>query len=1033
MIHRRRTARSLAAGVGFGLLVLAGFTWLARFALPSGQGAPAQETATPPASATATTAPPTPDTTVVPPATPVETEPSPVAPCRVVGAPLALDETGDDRWAWSTLQNIGETPVRPSAIQLGWTGPFTLTQVVLEVGGGNRVALFGGATASPALATLASPDGKDAIGPGQTARLGMRFTTARSGAALVTGPAVVFFAEGCTLALSENASGRCALNIGAIRPAGNNPLRIAFSVTNRGTSASQVTALDVTWPVDANGAITALYIDGRLVRSFTPPLADSPGTLRLDRLLADPVVVGVAQSVSIWLEFERPAAHSPYAVTVATRDGCLVSGTTWLDAPGCGVVASDVATRGATLQLRLSNSLPVSQTLGALDVFWPAGANGPLVALRWDGTEIWRGRVTTVPASLALDGSAVLRGRATARLELEFDPPTSASDNTSGAVSGGDYTLVAGFRGGCQIVFSTQRGPSAGCRVASGDLARRQGVPEVQVNLANTSGAATLGRLAVSWPARNGPLVGAWLGATPLFQGRQPPGSEAFTIDVPSSPDVRLGPNTSAPLRLAFGTRASRHGYGLALSFTDALGASCAQLLVTAPQTAPDCHLDITRVALEGAREIEATLVNNGQDEVEVRFVNLVWPTNDGHNRLLDITLIDPDDVEYALWTGAAREVPARIPLSGLRAAIIDPGEVVRMRLHFDELFGLSSVATQVQLTVGTAEGCQASFPGDGEALRAERDAFHGMILDLPRGSPWGWWTIEIRQSAVREVRPVRVGAETSFEPSAVTPRTGDLVRVEALQYDDGWRAARITFLGAGELVQYIGRITEVSTGASGGGHPSWIRINAFAGTIRIVDDTRVDGAIEIGALVEVEGMLDAEGGLTATRVLRQASAVTEVVSVRGVVQDARDAPELGPSVQIWTVDKYRVQVDMRDPDNRWLDPPYDRHPEVGDRVEVRGRITGTHLVADKVARVAPPALSVLDGTLTALPAGGGLGTWSVRLDDGRSVDFLVETAAVVDTRSAPAVAGVRVHAVAQELDGGRLTALSVRTDWPDG
>ena len=130
--------------------------------------------------------------------------------------------------------------------------------------------------------------------------------------------------------------------------------------------------------------------------------------------------------------------------------------------------------------------------------------------------------------------------------------------------------------------------------------------------------------------------------------------------------------------------------------------------------------------------------------------------------------------------------------------------------------------------------------------------------------------------------------------------------------------------------------------------------------------------------------------------------------------------------------DRYRVEVDLSKADNRWPAPPYDRVPARGDRLEVRGRLTGNVLVATKVTHVETASTARLTGIVTALPGGGVLGTWTISLESGGQASFLVETASVVDTRSAPATVGVKVDVVAQESDGGRLSALSVRTDWPD-
>ena len=89
--------------------------------------------------------------------------------------------------------------------------------------------------------------------------------------------------------------------------------------------------------------------------------------------------------------------------------GKEASSTTWLDAPGCGVVTNAFTTRGSRMQLRLTNSLPVEQTVHSLDLFWPVGTNGPLVSARLDGTEAWVGRADRPPLSI-LAGTPVAGG-----------------------------------------------------------------------------------------------------------------------------------------------------------------------------------------------------------------------------------------------------------------------------------------------------------------------------------------------------------------------------------------------------------------------------------------------------------------------------------------------------------------------------------------------------------------------------------------------------------------------------------------------
>ena len=85
-----------------------------------------------------------------------------------------------------------------------------------------------------------------------------------------------------------------------------------------------------------------------------------------------------------------------------------------------------------------------------------------------------------------------------------------------------------------------------------------------------------------------------------------------------------------------------------------------------------------------GAATVRA-LVDRGADEVELRFVNVDWPADLGRNRLVSIHLIDRD-TEFRLWSGDMRASPARILLTGERAAIVDPDEEVTLRRGHEDL-----------------------------------------------------------------------------------------------------------------------------------------------------------------------------------------------------------------------------------------------------------------------------------------------------------------------------------------------------------
>lgn len=950
--------------------------------------------------------------------------------CRVVAGPLDVEAESGAPWAWTNLQNVGAAPVTLAVLQAAWQDGGSLKAVVLETDEG-PVSLFEGAAASPSAFPLRAVDtGNPVVLPeGASARLGLRFEAGV--AAPTVGPTVLHMREGCAVALHRAVTDTCGLEATDVRPSGNNPNRIVLSVRNTGPLARDLRALDVYWPHETNGRLTALVLGGNDRFEIAEGAETSPALVRLDRLAAEPYRLEPGTNVAVWLEFERPVAEGPYVVSLVTADGCRVSATTWLDTPGCGIRVSDFETLGLRARVRLSNALPAPQTLSSLDLYWPSGVNGALVAVQINGQPIWTGRVSSSPATVTFPDAPSIDAHDGARLDVVFAPNDGAEGDPSGGgtISGHDFTFVLGWRGGCRVVFSTLRAPDAGCQVSAGTLAPREGVPEVEVSLTNTGGDARMRRLLVSWPARNGALTGVTFGTETLFEGEQPPAAEPFAILPP--PDAAwLSSGSTAPLRLTFETRASDTGYALSLSFVDADGYACADLLVTPPGGQKGCDLAIIDVDQEAERMVDVFVRHDGADEVELSFVNVDWPTEDGRNRLQRVLLQD-GDVEYPLWTGEAWVSPARVPLDGERAAVIDPGETVRLRLQYNQLANVPDPAAVFKMAVGTLEGCQAFYPGDDRETRPERSSFNGLIVGLPEDGLWGWWTIEAQLGAQREQRLVLVKSTTRLEPSIVRPYVGAIVRVEALAYDDGWHAEKVSFRSFDQRVQLLGRVTDLERDGPDPSRPAWLQLHNHAQRIWIVADTYVEGRLAVGAQVAVVGTVDPTGSVTAIEIKLQQLPQGRAVTVRGVVQAARRAPEIGESIQLWTVDKYAVRVDSRNPATR-LENPLGRLARPGERLEIKGLLSGVVIEASQVASVPEAVRASISGLLVEAPPGSLVGPWVVRRTGGEEIRFTVESTAVVDVRSAPAVPGIQVRAELEDAGGGRWTALAVQTDWPD-
>jgi hypothetical protein len=497
--------------------------------------------------------------------------------------------------------------------------------------------------------------------------------------------------------------------------------------------------------------------------------------------------------------------------------------------------------------------------------------------------------------------------------------------------------------------------------------------------------------LAVSWPTRNGSLTSVSLGALSLFRGRQPATSEPFVLTFSSADAVVLDGHSAAQLVLGFESMLSPSGHALALSFDNAAGEPCSDLVITPPPQDVACALTVTGLEAEGERNIQFWVRNDGLSEVELQYLSVVWPAGEGLNQLVSVFVVEGDN-ENLLWTGNQRHSPALVPLSGERAAIIDPGETVRLRLHFIQLVGVQDPAAELKLTVGTAEGCLAFYPNDDRGARPETESFNGTIVELPERT-WGDWIVQVGSGAERQHRLV-------------------------------------TLHSTGQRVTYIGRITDIDSSSPDQSRPEWLRIDGFVGLVRLVDATRVEGDLRLGARVEVQGTLGSNGSLVASYVTVREEPIEQLVTVRGVVQDSRTAYEIQSGLQLWFVSKYRVEVDTAVVDSALV--PQDRLPAKGERVEVRGRLSGNRIVATRVSEAAAPVTASVVGTIVSLPFGSVLGTWQIATDDGREVAILVESASVVDARSAPALPGMRVTAVVEELPGGGNVALGMRLDWPD-
>ncbi len=952
--------------------------------------------------------------------------------CRVTAGDLTADGQDPNR-VWAQVRNIGPRPVTLWAIEVGWRGSAVLeTVLVRRVGEATVHPVRDEPATSPALLFLTAteaPTATLALEPGDSVDIGLEFGGVSSDLVAGLGPVVFHMKEGCAVAagIQGDVDLRCRLAAAPLSVSKEATNRVEARVQNAGAEPVELVAVELTWP-PTNGSLLSLWVDGQEVQAFDKSFGASPAVIDFRRLgTALPKIEGGGEQ-TLGFVFENDAALEPYVLLVTSRDGCAAASTTWLvdGRIDCGLAPVGFEFHGDTAQLRLANRRPISRTLSALGLFWPVAANGPLSEVRLNGNLAWRGEESASPAAVRLTG-ATLPPKSTVELQLVFTGTLRSSLAMKGG-SGGDYTVVVQSQSGCQHVFSTIAGRQAGCSLSAGEAVLDPANRQLSVRITSLAGDAVLKRASIQWPARNGALAAVWLDSDLLFRGPQPPGAEPFEIQWADRNAV-VPRSQSRELRLRFADRVTRGGYVLSLTFEDPSGSPCELLVQSAPQQ-PDCRLSVGRVRSD-LRDLLVPLRNEGADEVEIRYLDVDWPS-DGLNGLVQVALLGEAGREAQIvWAPTAEEPmrtrpPARIVPNGSTSPVIDPAITTTLRLRFTDLMDQPDVLRRFRLTVAAVEGCVANYTPDGSQLPAQRETFGGVIRQLPRGRPgeaglFGIWRIETEHGD----RLVKVDARTQFHPPTVTPAEGDIITVQALRTDDErLLAEEITFRSTAKATTLIGTIDALDNEVR---PPRWIdvRMGSEVQNVRLTADTVIEGELAVGAGVTVAGIASPTGGVTAARITVTQPPRGEFLLVRGTVQQAESGAVAGE--QNWVVDKYQVRVPRAyAPDIS----PLGSLPPAGQRVELYGRLTGRELaVVQKVKLLPTPALRRVRGTLRELPPNSLLGSWTVATADGSLVTFLVDSLVAVDTSAAPAEPGLWVSAVLQE-GGGTPVALRVRMDW---
>lgn len=1059
--------RSVAASAG---LTLAVVTFLASLSLAAPPGIPGQATTEPsataaasatatslPASPTATTLPPSPTPTslsgsatvtalpasptvtplspsatatmqpvtptrTIPPTTAPSATPRPPAPtCRLAGTGFSEDGS-ESLLYWSTVRNTGPLTVALNALQVGWQGPVSLSEVLLE-SGPPRSVVFQGVVPSPALVTLGTEPGAPdtlSLAPGATVRLGLRFLPKPGvpvGPAAV-GPAVLYTSAGCVVALAEPPlETSCSLAAGGLRLVPERPEVIELTLQQGAGGSVDVASLEVRWPVTQNGALVGLRLDnGPLVN--VGDMAASPALVDLVRVLGAPLRLAPGAQARLQLSFARPAAGAPavYNVLAATRQGCLAVAATGPGTSECGVAVQTFATRGDTAVAKLYNRRPITRTLSALTVFWPANTNGPLVSVLVDGKSVWAGEANVSPASLSLPAGVALLGERVAEVGMVFRPPAAGE---GGTIASGHYSLVAWLQGGCQAAYATAGGQPLRCSVSAGDWAVTE-ARQAAVSLTNGGAAATLRQMVLAWPRHNGSLTGAWLGGTQLFSGVAPHGGEPLVLTYAPGRGAVLPRNEARELRLTFSDRAVRSGYSASLQFDDPTGTTCANILVTSRPVEPDCALSLPALEIREAIDVAISLDNAGVDVLDLESITVDWPNEYRLINLTQVALLDDvGNPRVLLWEGRQSQSPATIRPTTDPLPILDAHSRTTLRLRYGHVLDMPNPEQAFKITVTTAEGCRASYAPPGEPPAPQQAYFGGVILALPTITGlYGTWQVNTEYG----LRFVAVDRNTRFTPASVSPRVGQIIQVRALVSDGRYFAQNIEIkVGGSEDLEILeGTVTTLGPGA----RPAWLTVADTLVLIR--DGTEIYGQLEVGAGVTVSARRLPGGEAEAETITVHATPRGDPIEFTGSLQEARQ----DGTAQVWEVDRFTVRVPSGVP---IVNPPSPGSlPSLGARVQVRGRWDGVEVLAEAVTILLDPVVMTVSGTILAVPPAGVLGEWRVRRAGGGELRFVVESPSVVDTRVGRAEAGMVAHLRLQDPGDGRLVALRVRIDWPD-
>jgi len=899
-----------------------------------------------------------------------------------VAPPSPVDE--GERSVVLTLRNAGTEAINVQGIELAW--PAATNGALMEVRLGEMVLWRGWEPASPAVVgTLAATSAAaPTLRPGGTATLTLVFAQAP----VAQEPYVVVVAldGGCRAAYSTRLP---RLTCGqVVEPPRVEGTVVEFTVHNRSDSPATLRVVQVAWPVETNGALHKLTLDGKMV--WAGLVRASPATLPW--LAVQHTQLEPGASARLGLEFTAPAAQKPYtlALLFSARPtdgdfGCVAGWSSQGEGAVCSLSPEAFSVDGNVLWLDLHNQAELPALLAGLEIFWPQEENRVLREVRLDNASLWRGEATENPALIR---PAVLATIATppfiqpgqvGRLGLVFGQEAAAAQ----------YTLAAALAQGCQVVAST-RAVAPSCQVEAGEFVVSGS--EARLNLRNPGpNPATVGRLQLYWPVvENQALTEVRLGATVLWRGHQTtsPTTVELTAEV-----VGLLPGETKPLTLVFQTPAAapRH-YIVLISFAE----GCKAFFSTR-QVEGACQVEVEGLRVEEG-VVRVSLHNSGPVAAEPMTLELDWPV-DRTGALLNVDLNG-----RTVWTGMVNVSPTLVRLNSdvMASLSLPPDGRAVLSLTFESALPAPQPYT---LSVAFSGGCRAFFTNAVAVTPSRLTRFEGPIRDLPEAllGPWvvGETTVEVDERTV-------------VTPGNVEPAIGDWAQVTALSRPSGPPLALRVHLTPGVRrgeVEFQGVIQAVVDA----GH--------FVIDARVVitdTNTRVNGQPAVGQVAHVQGILNPDGSVLATSlVVESPVAKTERTEFEGRIESfSLDLP--AP----WLIGGITVTVEAK--------TVITGIPRVGAIAEVVAHQRKTEgLVADSIEvkeLAVAGSRAPLRGVIQALPESSLLGDWRILGDGGTLLIVRVDAGTFVDESKGRAQVGAAVILYVEMVDGGlhalRITVL---------